>query len=376
MEKTPSKIYHRGRLITLSILLVLTIILFWPIMPFLILIPLFIAFSGDAGPSGALLALGIILAIGGVLFAIFYYLVSRKKYIIGLLLLDLIFISINLFFPESKVRLEQTAYQMGFHLTDNTPDGILNIDPESIPSGYIAASRGEISAYSYYKRYNSDSFLSLIPERGMRGSINLDYSLHPRLCSEFHSPGYERATCKLGDCVVSTSIDRPATTHLVQHFDGSVTEKTDKPKFSSRTTRFSLNDNGYCVDVAFEERDEKRLLSEEEMMRVVDSLKRTSGDRSVSPDEYATSSLKFLSHFLEEHKKKHEKTHGTSRVYPGIKIGDCQSDISVDVSPSDDTYVIHQPICPTKEMSYCLEKDQPDIVQVPTAVVEQTYHCR
>lgn len=362
----------------LGVFLVLTIFLFRPILPFLILIPLFIAFSGDTGPSGALLALGVVLAIGGVLFAIFYYLTSRKKYIIGLLLLDLIFISITLFFPESKERREHLAYQLGFHLADTTPAGILNIDPDSIPSRYVAASRGETSVYSYFKRYYNDPFLSLslIPEKEMGGMIDLDYSLHPRVCSEFHKTGYDRATCKLGECVISTLIDRRATTPSTERFGGLISEKTNEPKFNGRKTSFLINDNGYCVRLFFNESDEKNLLSEKEIMRIVDSLERTPGDKSFSFDEYATQSLKYLRTTFEEDKKNHEKTYGTSRVYPGIKEGDCQSDISVDIAPARDAYVIHQPICPTKEMSYCLESGQEEVVTVPTALVGKTYHCK
>ncbi|MGB4942574.1 MAG: hypothetical protein WBO92_00500, partial [Candidatus Moraniibacteriota bacterium] len=162
---------------------------------------------------------------------------------------------------------------VGIPLTDSAPAGILTLSEAAIPEGYSLGEKGEVNNFSgkniYTKAFYSNSSQEI---------IRLMYYLQPSECIEFNSKDYAQAICKAGKCVTSTS------SSIVS--DGKI-------NFRSKNVNYTIDDGGSCARLQFLASNEKNSLTQEQIMKVIDSLERVPGEREVSSE---TGGNKLLSH--------------------------------------------------------------------------------
>lgn len=244
--------------------------------------PVLIVMSGD---SGSLMPLITLIAFVGVVgFIIIKYarqFISKHR-IFLYLFLDGILIFFLITFSGNY--LERVGDRLGITIIpDDIPPGILNVPKNSIPKGYHSTGHGYVykgdypnSKPWYSKKYTASSGSN---------QISYSYNLVPSRCQEFDNKEYQPGTCKVGECVFKKEERRYDQETIRVKSDGSVkTEVTHPNKLQFKYTRFAFDDHGYCVKLNFDEYDDTALLTDEEIMKVVDALERVPG-HFISQDE-------------------------------------------------------------------------------------------
>lgn len=323
-----------------------------PILPALLVV---VFMSGDSG-NGFLVLLSMSLFVSPIIFLfVLKALFRNQKYLLVILLSLLAFGAIGFYFRDYLLaRFEITASKVGISVPDEAPPGILNLPSTAIPKDYSLRKKGYVSGNNYYKDYYAHAKMG-------GDSDSIQFAYHANDCNTLLSTGeVQSATCKVGTCIVAKEI---------RDYGGD----TRYAYFS-----YQIDDHGACAEVIFSTEEDKALTTEQRQS-VVDSLVRISGERTnISFSEKTFVTLEKIRDALE-----HSKEIAPVGLYkkPLLDIspsnqGDCTSTPIIDISPDQQTFVIHQRHCPNYGMSYCIENGQTQISTIPTELVEKTYHCQ
>lgn len=340
----------------------------------------FIAFLMGAGAPGASLFFGLLillvaLSLIGSPFVILVLLFSKEKYSAIIMLTVALMILLGIFGGKYVWRpLELTASQVGIPLPDNAPSGILTLSEDFIPKNYYLGEKGETKEHlgtQYYVKgyYMKSQFLNI---------IRLMYNFSEP-CFEFNKKEkYDEAICKWGECLKYTQNG---------YVGGS----------RSKDVTYAIDDHGSCVRVYFMAPNEKDALSEEQMIKVVDSLKRVPGQYVFrEPEQKKVSSVQSTNEttelFKEQVKTRIKIVRSAMEAFKNqkgsytdyeinlpeinLKESECVSTLHLDIAPDGSKYILYQPICPDVQQSYCTENGQAEIIIASTSLIQKTYHCR
>lgn len=202
--------------------------------------------------------------------ALLLWLYLKEKYLIIIFFVLFLFGLLSVFggdyykLPMEIIiqKAEVIVGKAGISLRDEAPSGILTLPEDFIPKDFYLGEKGKMKAgFKNDDPYYSKAFYS----RSKPGdTIRLMY-FPSSACSEFkNNKKYEEATCELGRCLKETT-----------RGIGSRTVSDSKViTLRSKNTTYAIDDSGSCANVDFKFSDEKEAMTEEQMLKVVNSLKR------------------------------------------------------------------------------------------------------
>lgn len=345
----PQQIMRWAALTVLAVLSLLCGYLAFPILPAL---PVLLIMSGD---SGNLFMPLLFIALASLPIWLFIWLLKlfkKGKYTLIIILCLLLLSGIGFYFKDyTQKRVETSISKVGIHIQDQTPPGILNLPDTAIPKPYFLGEKGHLVKYDFssIEHYLKEYYANTSGDNDI-----IRFSYEEEECTDFYfaqSENMEVATCKAGPCILNKSYPLP---------------------------EFQINDNGACASVAFTAlRDDS--LTREEVQAVVDSLVRVPGERPQrSFEEITKSTMQSFRSVLEGREKRSDiYSMGNEMNTPlTLSEGDCTSILSIDIAPDKHSYVIHRPVCPDTQMSYCIENGQTKIMKVPTKTIQKTHRCQ